>query len=110
MDAGGAEDQPLGQRADVPVEALLSIEDEARPLAERWMGHVTVVAAGREVEGEGAPPAADVAGCERPRPHLRGQDGPGVLARARPVVIAGEALQGAAVLSKGTEPARLPRQ
>src|SRR5437867_1648193 len=110
MDAGGAEDQPLGQRADVPVEALLSIEDEACPLVERWIGHVSVVAAGREVEGEGAPSAADVEGREHPRPHVRGQDRPGVLPGARPVVVAGEALQGAAFLQKGTEPARLLRQ
>src|SRR5438876_6411 len=73
-------------------------------------GHVTLVAAGRDVEGEGAPPAADIEGRDRPRPQVRGQDRPRVLPGARPVVVAGEAPQGAAVLQQGTEPARLLRQ
>src|SRR5207245_7042765 len=107
MDAGGAEDQPLGQRADVPVETLLLIEDEARPLIERRVGHVTLVAAGSEVEGEGTPPAPDVEGRDRPRPQVSGQDRPGVLPGPRPVVVAGESPQGAAFLQKGAEPAWL---
>src|SRR5439155_7626032 len=67
MDAGGAKDDPLGERADVPVEALLPIEDEARPLIERRVGHVALVTADREVEGEGAATATHVEGGERPR-------------------------------------------
>src|SRR5207244_2839850 len=63
-----------------------------------------------KVEREGAAPAANVEGRERPLRQVRGQDGPGILPGARPVVVAGEALQGAAFVKQGAKPAWLLRQ
>src|SRR3989442_571017 len=107
VETGRPENKPLRERSDVPVQALLPVEDEARAPVEGRVGDVALMTQVGKVEGERASAAADVERPQKMGPKVGREDRPGVLPGPRPVIVAGPALHGPAPAEERAEPAGL---